>query len=232
MLRCDGLDIRQDDFRLQADCAFAAGEVTALIGPSGAGKSTLLSTIAGFFAAQAGRILWDGRDISADAPSDRPVSILFQDNNLFPHLTLAQNLGLALAPRLRLSREEAGRVEEALASVGLAGFGGRRPGEVSGGQQSRAALARVLLADRPVVLLDEPFAALGPRLRDEMLDLLRARIAAPGRVVLLVTHGPRDAERIADAVALVADGRVEAPVPTARLFSDPPDALRRYLSDR
>ena len=229
MLICDGLELRQDDFELRADLQFAVGKVTGLIGPSGAGKSTFLSAIAGFFVPAAGRVLWDDMDLTRLSPSDRPVSMLFQDNNLFPHLTVAQNVGLGLRPSLRLSSTEAGRVEDVLESVGLAGFGGRKPAALSGGQQSRAALARVLLADRPVVLLDEPFAALGPRLKDEMLDLVKTTLADQGRTVIMVTHDPNDAKRIADEVAIVADGSVSMPVVTNVLFDDPPPALVAYL---
>ena len=229
MLICDGLELRQDDFELRADLQFAVGKVTGLIGPSGAGKSTFLSAIAGFFVPASGRVLWDDMDLTRLSPSDRPVSMLFQDNNLFPHLTVAQNVGLGLRPSLRLSSTEAGRVEDVLESVGLAGFGARKPAALSGGQQSRAALARVLLADRPVVLLDEPFAALGPRLKDEMLDLVKTTLADQGRTVIMVTHDPNDAKRIADEVAIVADGTVSMPVVTNVLFDDPPPALVAYL---
>ncbi|PRY75778.1 thiamine transport system ATP-binding protein [Yoonia maritima] len=229
MLICDGLELRQDDFELRADLQFVVGKVTGLIGPSGAGKSTFLSAIAGFFVPVSGRVLWDDMELTRLSPSDRPVSMLFQDNNLFPHLTVAQNVGLGLRPSLRLSSTEAGRVEDVLESVGLAGFGGRKPAALSGGQQSRAALARVLLADRPVVLLDEPFAALGPRLKDEMLDLVKTTLADQGRTVIMVTHDPNDAKRIADDVAIVADGTVSMPVATNVLFDDPPPALVAYL---
>ena len=229
MLICDGLELRQDDFKLRADLQFTVGKVTGLIGPSGAGKSTFLSAIAGFFVPASGRVLWDDMDLTRLSPSDRPVSMLFQDNNLFPHLTVAQNVGLGLRPSLRLSSTEAGRVEDVLESVGLAGFGARKPAALSGGQQSRAALARVLLADRPVVLLDEPFAALGPRLKDEMLDLVKTTLADQGRTVIMVTHDPNDAKRIADEVAIVADGTVSMPVATNVLFDDPPPALVAYL---
>ena len=229
MLICDGLELRQDDFELRADLQFAVGKVTGLIGPSGAGKSTFLSAIAGFFVPASGRVLWDDMDLTRLSPSDRPVSMLFQDNNLFPHLTVAQNVGLGLRPSLRLSSTEAGRVEDVLESVGLAGFGARKPAALSGGQQSRAALARVLLADRPVVLLDEPFAALGPRLKDEMLDLVKTTLADQGCTVIMVTHDPNDAKRIADEVAIVADGTVSMPVATNVVFDDPPPALVAYL---
>ena len=227
MLRLEHLDLRQDDFRLQADLTVPVGARVAVIGPSGAGKSTLLIAVAGFFAPVAGRVLWDGQDLAGRAPGDRPLSILFQDQNLFPHLTLAQNLGLGLRADLRLDAGQRARVEEALQRVGLAGMGARKPAQLSGGQIGRAALARALLRERPLLLLDEPFAALGPALKAEMLDLVAE--LADGATVLMVTHDPADARRFADQTILVADGIAHAPRPTAQLFADPPPALRAYL---
>jgi thiamine transport system ATP-binding protein len=221
----------QGSFRLSADITLATGSRTAVMGPSGGGKSTLLAAIAGFITPASGRILWSGTDITATPPGDRPVSILFQNHNLFPHLTVAQNVGLALAPRLRLTAPERDRVAQALDRVGLAGFGDRRPGALSGGQQSRAALARTLLSDRPLVLMDEPFAALGPALRAEMLDLTLATLGATGRTLLLVTHDPDDARRLGGDLALVADGTVTPPAPAAAVLADPPPALRAYLGN-
>jgi thiamine transport system ATP-binding protein len=229
MLICEDLVMRYDDFALCADVRFASGQVTALIGPSGAGKSTFLGAISGFLTPVSGRVLWGADDMTGLSPAERPISTLFQDNNLFPHLTIAQNVGLGLRVGLRLSTNQAHQVDAVLESVGLAGFGVRKPAALSGGQQSRAALARVLLADRPLVVLDEPFAALGPRLKDEMLDLVRQRLADQGRSVIMVTHDPADAKRIADAVAVVADGVVADPAPTAALFDNPPAALAAYL---
>ena len=229
MLRFDALDLVVDDFRLQAEAAFATGVVTALMGPSGAGKSTLLSAVAGFLEPAAGRVLWDGQDITHVAPGKRPVAMLFQDNNLFPHLTAEQNVGLGLRPDLRLNADEKAQVTEALRNVGLNGLGGRKPAALSGGQQSRVALARVLVSGRPLVLLDEPFAALGPALKDEMLDLVRDTLLAAGKTVVMVTHDPGDARRIADQIAVVADGHVSAPVATEVLLADPPPALAAYL---
>lgn len=232
MLVCDNLLLKQDDFALRADLSLEKGQIVALIGPSGAGKSTLLSALAGFLEPSEGRILWDGNDLTHVPPGARPFSILFQDNNLFPHLTIAQNVGLALRPGLRLSATEQARVVNVLAEVGLAGLGDRKPGALSGGQQSRAALARVLLADKPVILLDEPFSALGPGLKDEMLDLVGAKLAGPDRLVVMVTHDPQDAAQIADHVVLVAEGIAAAPVATADLFANPPAQLAAYLGRR
>lgn len=229
MLICDNLVLQQGDFRLRADLCFAAAGVTALIGPSGAGKSTLLAGLTGFLEPIAGRILSDDKDLAHVPPGRRPMSVLFQDNNLFPHLTISQNVGLALRPDLRLSPADQQQVSQVLARVGLEGFADRKPALLSGGQQSRAALARVLLADRAIVLLDEPFAALGPGLKDEMLDLVRELLVSYGKTVIMVTHDPADAKRIADDVVLVADGVAVPPVPTAEIFASPPEALLSYL---
>jgi len=227
MLQLDGVQIGQGDFAVRADWAVPAGAKVALIGPSGAGKSTLLLAVAGFLPVVAGRVLWQARDLAPLGPASRPVAMLFQDQNLFPHLTLAQNLGLALVPSLRLTATQRDRVAGVLGRLGLAGLGDRRPAEVSGGQAGRAALGRVLLQDRPVVLLDEPFAALGPGVKADLLGLV-GEVAA-GAVVLMVTHDPTDAQRFADLTVLVDAGVAAAPVATTALFADPPAALRAYL---
>jgi len=228
VLRLEQLDIRQEGFHLTADWEVAKGAKVAVIGPSGAGKSTLLMALAGFVP-HGGRVTWNGQDMAAVTPGDRPLSILFQDQNLFPHLTLAQNLGLGLSPRLQLAAADHTRIETTLARVGLGDMGRRKPAQLSGGQLGRAALARALLRARPILLLDEPFAALGPALKAEMLDLVTETANETGATVLMVTHDPADARRFADLTVLVADGVAAAPVPTAALFANPPLALRDYL---
>ncbi|MDP4033067.1 MAG: ATP-binding cassette domain-containing protein, partial [Pseudorhodobacter sp.] len=196
---------------------------------SGAGKSTLLSAVAGFFAPSEGRVLWQGADLGPLDPGARPVTILFQDQNLFPHLTLTQNLGLGLRPDLRLSAAQRAQVDAVLERVGLVGMGGRKPAQLSGGQIGRASLARALLRARPVLLLDEPFAALGPALKSEMLALVGEVADETGALVMMVTHDPADARAFAALTVLVADGVAHVPVKTDALFADPPPALRVYL---
>ena len=176
-----------------------------------------------------GRILWQGRDLGGLAPGARPVSIVFQDQNLFPHLTAFQNVALGVHPSLRLAADDRRSVEAALERVGLSGLGGRKPRTLSGGQQSRLALARVVMRQRPVLLLDEPFAALGPALRIEMLDLVAELAAETGATLLMVTHDPADARRMAPSTIVVAAGRAAPPAPTGPLLDDPPAALRAYL---
>lgn len=231
MLHLDQLHIVQDDFVLTADWSLAAGARAAIIGPSGAGKSTLLAAIAGFIAPTSGRVLWQGADLIAVAPGKRPLTILFQDQNLFPHLTLAQNLGLGIRPDLRLLPEERGRVDAALTRVGLEGYGPRRPGQLSGGQIGRASLARALLRARPLLLLDEPFAALGPALKAEMLALVDEVAQETRATVMMVTHDPKDALSFADMTILVAAGQARPPVGTRMLFDDPPPELAAYLGN-
>ena len=227
MLTLDGLRLTRGDFTLTADCTVPAQGITALIGPSGGGKSTLLSLIAGFADPDAGRILWGDLLLTPLPPGKRPVATLFQDNNLFPHLDVLTNVCLGLAPGGRPSGLQKARAMDALARVGLTGFETRKPGALSGGQQSRAALARILLTERPIVLMDEPFAALGPALKAEMLDLVAELLAKA--TVLMVTHDPSDARRIAGTTMLVDDGAVSAPVETSALLDDPPPGLAEYL---
>ncbi len=229
MLTLEGVRLAQGDWRLAADWSVETGARVAVIGPSGAGKSTLLLAIAGYLAPAQGRILWDRADLAGMGPGARPVSFLFQDQNLFPHLTLAQNLGLGLSTRLSLTAEQTRKVDAVLERVGLAGMGARKPAQLSGGQAGRAALARAMLRARPMLLLDEPFSALGPALKADMLALVAEVAAETKATVLMVTHDPQDAKVFADQVVLVADGVAHAPVATQALFANPPPALRDYL---
>lgn len=228
VLTLDGVVIEQQDFRLTADWSVPTGARVAVIGPSGAGKSTLLAAIAGFVPPMRGRITWQGQDLAPLMPGRRPLSILFQDGNLFPHLTAAQNIGLGLGPG-RLTAAQRQQVATALAAVDLADKGQRRPATLSGGEQSRVALARVLLRARPLLLLDEPFSALGPALKVQMLDLVAQIAGRTGATVLMVTHDPADARQLCPLTVLVADGVAAPPAPTAALLADPPAALRAYL---
>lgn len=229
MLRLENATVTQGAFSLQADLTVHAAQKYAVIGPSGAGKSTLLNALCGFVPLSAGRLIWQDKDITQTAPGARPMTMLFQDNNLFPHLSVAQNVGLGVRPDLRLSTAQKDKVAEALVRVGLNDHIDKRPGALSGGQQSRAALARVLVQARPLVLLDEPFAALGPALRHEMLDLVQDLVAETGAALIMVTHTPDDVRRMADQVIFVADGQAQAPQPAAALMDNPPPALRAYL---
>lgn len=229
MLELEHLTLVQGAFQLTAHWALNPGAKLALLGGSGEGKSTLLMGLAGFLAPASGRILWQGRDLAPLTPAARPMAMLFQDQNLFPHLTLGQNLGLALNPRLKLTAQDHRRITQVLERLGLSGMQARKPADLSGGQQGRAALGRVLLQGRPILLLDEPFAALGPALKSDLLALVAELAAEAGTTVILVTHDPADAKRFADQVVLVHDGVAEPPTDTTAIFADPPPALRAYL---
>jgi thiamine transport system ATP-binding protein len=173
--------------------------------------------------------VWDGTDITHAPPAGRPMSILFQDGNLFPHLSVTQNVGLALRSDLRMTADQDAQVAQVLDQVGLDGMGGRRPADLSGGQQGRAALARLMLQERPVVLLDEPLAALDPGLRTEMLRLLTSLWEARGLTYVMATHDLRDAERLCDRVWLLEEGRVVLDRPVAGLRDDAPEVLRDWF---
>lgn len=228
MLTCKDLTLNRGDFSLRASWKLGPG-ITAVIGPSGGGKSTLLAAIAGFLSPIRGDLLWKGTRLTQTPPGQRPVAMLFQDHNLFPHLTITQNVGLGLSPSLRLGQADRQKISAALAETGLAGLENRKPAALSGGQQSRAALARALIGGDPIVLLDEPFSALGPGLRRDMLALTRKTFLPHGATVLMVTHDPEEALPIADTAILVADGIAHAPTPMQELWDNPPEALRSYL---
>lgn len=215
---------------MQFDLDVTAGEVLSLIGPSGSGKSTLLSLVAGFLAPSSGQILLDGVAIENLPVASRPVSIVFQQHNLFPHLDLYTNVALGVDPSLRLTREQAGAVKAALERLGLDQLQQRKPGELSGGQRQRVALARVLVRKRKILLLDEAFAALGPALRVELIGLVKTLVHENNMVAMLVSHQPRDALIASPRTAFICDGRVATLQATVELLeqSQLPD-VRNYL---
>jgi thiamine transport system ATP-binding protein len=230
LLEAADLTLDYPDFHACYTLTVPAGALCGLIGPSGGGKTTFLHAIAGFERPSAGSLTFDGRDLLGLAPAERPLSILFQEHNLFPHLTAAQNVGLGIDPRLRLSAEQRADVEAALERVGLPGLGKRRPAELSGGQRQRVAIARALVRHRPLMLLDEPFGALDPGLRQEMIGLIDALRREEGLTVLLSIHTPEDLAGIADRLAFIADGKVVDAAPPAEMLTKGRDAeIDRYL---
>ncbi|XXD11277.1 thiamine ABC transporter ATP-binding protein ThiQ [Klebsiella sp. R445] len=184
------------------------GERIAVLGPSGAGKSTLLNLIAGFLPPASGTILIDGQPHTDTPPARRPVSMLFQENNLFHHLTVRQNIGLGMHPGLKLTAVQTASLQAIAGQMGIDALLDRLPGELSGGQRQRAALARCLVREQPVLLLDEPFSALDPALRQEMLALVSDVCQQQQLTLLMVSHSVEDAARIAPRSLVVADGRI------------------------
>lgn len=231
MLHLNDIEFTQGSFSLVANFIIQKGARVAVIGPSGEGKSTLLHGIAGFLKPTRGSIFWAGKPMPSH-PGLRPLSLLFQDHNLFPHLTVFNNVAIGLNPGLRLSGPQKKQVSLALKKVGLEDLNESYPGDLSGGQRGRTGLARVLLRERPLLLLDEPFAALGPALKDEMLEVLDNVMSSNSATALMVTHDPQDALIFADQAILVADGYASEPQPIRELFDDPPPALKAYLGNR
>jgi thiamine transport system ATP-binding protein len=203
-------------FDLQAK----AGEILSLIGPSGSGKSTLLGLIAGFNAATSGKILVDAEEIQNLRPADRPVTIVFQEHNLFPHLDVLTNIALGIEPSLKLSQAQQSKIVQALDKLGITELEKAMPGELSGGQKQRVAIARALVREHSILLLDEPFAALGPAQRKEMIELLKSIVRAQRMVALLVSHQPADALQASETTAFICEGRVIAQQPTRKLLNE------------
>jgi len=223
--------ISHGKFSLQADFEIEKGKKIALLGPSGGGKSTLLSAIAGFKTPDSGRIFFENTDITSTPPAKRPIALLFQNHNLFPHLSVKNNIALGITTTLKLSLKEIETIDKALLRVGLDGLGNKMPSELSGGQQQRVALARCLIRKQPILCLDEPFAALGPALKKEMLDLVQEIAETTNATLLMVTHQPDDASYITDQTILIAEGKAHRPVTTNKLFANPPAALAKYLGN-
>ncbi len=202
------------------------GELIAVLGPSGAGKSTLLNLVAGFLQPANGRITIEGQDHTHTPPAARPVSMLFQENNLFTHLTVRQNIGLGMHPGLRLNAGQQQKLSDIAAQMGIGDLLARLPGELSGGQRQRVALGRCLVREQPILLLDEPFSALDPALRQEMLLLVKEVCERQGLTMLMVSHSVEDAVRIAPRSVVIADGRIAWDGDTEQLASGKASASR------
>ena len=197
------------------------GEFFAFLGPSGSGKTTLLRLIAGFGAPTRGRILVGGRDVTRLPPWSRNVGMVFQSYALWPHMTVAKNVAFGLERR-RLARSEiARRVNEALALVGLSAFADRRPAQLSGGQQQRVALARTLVIEPEVLLLDEPLSNLDAKLRTDMRAEIKGLQRKLGLTAIYVTHDQEEANAIADRMAVLDGGRIQQVGAPLDLYDNP-----------
>ncbi len=210
-LELQGLVKQYGDFTAVAECNLSVtkGEFVCLLGPSGCGKTTTLQMVAGFTEPSEGRILLDGQDITSVKPNRRGLGIVFQSYALFPHMTVADNVAFGLEMRGVAKAERLRMVENTLELVHLAQFANRFPKELSGGQRQRVAMARALVIQPPVLLLDEPMGALDAKLREEMQIELRALQRSVGITTIMVTHDQSEAMTLADRVVLMNKGRIQ-----------------------
>ena len=218
-----------DDVSLQV----AAGQVTCLLGPSGCGKSTTLRMVAGVENPDSGCVFVDGKRLCGEGamvpPEDRSIGLMFQDFALFPHLDIAGNVAFGLKSD---KAAKALRVGELLERVGLTGFSRKYPHELSGGEQQRVALARALAPRPKIMLMDEPFSGLDNRLRDGIRDETLTVLKEEGAAVLLVTHEPDEAMRMADEIALMRDGKIVQLGNPYNVYNSPVDkAAAAFFSD-
>ena len=221
--------LKESYLTISTNISLEPDKIYAVVGPSGAGKSTFLNLISGFASISSGSIIWNGQEISNLPPAKRSVSILFQDNNLFPHLSVWRNLALAVTHWPKISRDNEEKLKAVMSEVGILGLENRKPSELSGGQQSRVALARVLLQKNKILLLDEPFSALGPSLKDQMLELIKKIAKNKKLLVLMVTHEPADAKKVASQTLVVKDKKVHPPLSTEKALDPVNGPLADYL---
>ena len=221
--------LKESYLTISTNISLEPDKIYAVVGPSGAGKSTFLNLISGFASISSGTIIWNGEEISNLPPAKRSVSILFQDNNLFPHLSVWRNLALAVTHWPKISRDNEEKLKAVMSEVGILGLENRKPSQLSGGQQSRVALARVLLQKNKILLLDEPFSALGPSLKDQMLELIKKIAKNKKLLVLMVTHEPADAKKVASQTLVVKDKKVHPPLITEKALDPINGPLADYL---
>ena len=221
--------LKESYLTISTNISLEPEKIYAVVGPSGAGKSTFLNLISGFASISRGTIIWNGQEISNLPPAKRSVSILFQDNNLFPHLSVWRNLALAVTHWPKISRDNEEKLNAVMSEVGILGLENRKPSQLSGGQQSRVALARVLLQKNKILLLDEPFSALGPSLKDQMLELIKKIAKNKKLLVLMVTHEPADAKKVASQTLVVKDKKVHPPLITEKALDPINGPLADYL---
>ncbi len=205
--------------------AIAPGEFFALLGPSGSGKTTCLRLLAGFDQPDSGRILLDGEDVTDAPPYARNVNTVFQDYALFPHMSVAENVAYGLRVRGVAAAQRLARARAMLELVRLNDFGDRRPGQLSGGQKQRIALARALINQPKVLLLDEPLGALDLKLREDMQGELKGLQQRLGITFVFVTHDQGEALSMADRVAVFSEGRIEQLDTPRALYNHPRTAF-------
>jgi len=198
-----------------------AGEIIALLGPSGCGKTTTLRMIAGFETPDSGQILIGGKDVALRRPYERNIGLVFQDYALFPHMTVADNIGFGMKHRGVARGEIPTRTADALARVKLSGLERRRPSQLSGGQQQRVALARALVTEPDVMLLDEPLSNLDAKLRHQLRVELREILSGAETTTIIVTHDQEEAMGLADRIVVMNGGKIEQIGTPQELYARP-----------
>ncbi|WMY97138.1 MAG: thiamine ABC transporter ATP-binding protein ThiQ [Arsenophonus sp.] len=208
MIKIDQLFYCYESLNMEFNFKINQGEKVAILGGSGAGKSTLLNLIAGFQFSKKGEIWLNKKKCTYIPPEMRPVSILFQENNLFAHLTVWQNIALGIEPSLSLNKNQYDIIKKIIEKVSLQNCLTRLPGQISGGQRQRTALARCLIRHKPILLLDEPFSALDPILRNEMLVLLKQICDEKQLTLLIVSHNLEDTVKITNRSIIISNGKI------------------------
>ena len=229
MLQVKNLFVDLGGFRLTADFEIERGSLISIVGPSGAGKSTILNALAGFVPLTSGVIKWNGSDITKLDPGLRPLSILFQDYNLFSHLTVKDNIAIGLRPNLKLDDLETEMVNSVIEEVGLSKFKFIKPFQLSGGQRTRVSLARSIVRSKPILLLDEAFSGLGPALRSEMIKLIKDKSIKEGITLIMVSHHIKDAIELDQKVIFVNDGETMKPTNVSNFINSHDENIRGYI---
>jgi thiamine transport system ATP-binding protein len=229
MLQVKNLFVDLGGFRLTADFEIERGSLISIVGPSGAGKSTILNALAGFIPLTSGVIKWNGSDITKLDPGLRPLSILFQDYNLFSHLTVKDNIAIGLRPNLKLDDLETEMVNSVIEEVGLSKFKFIKPFQLSGGQRTRVSLARSIVRSKPILLLDEAFSGLGPALRSEMIKLIKDKSIKEGITLIMVSHHIKDAIELDQKVIFVNDGETMKPTNVSIFINSQDKNIRDYI---
>ncbi|RKF18504.1 thiamine ABC transporter ATP-binding protein [Alginatibacterium sediminis] len=220
-LKLEQLSCRFKEHQFEYSLELEAGEIMAVLGASGAGKSTLIELIAGFCKAEAGRVSWNNLDFSQNNPAQRPVTTLFQQHNLFNHLSLRQNIAFGLHPSGKLNAHQTQLLLQIAQELGITAQLDSLVNQVSGGQQQRAALARCLLRKHPVLLLDEPFSALDPVTRAESLSLVREYAKRLQLCVIMVSHSLSDAMHVADRILFIEQGEIQQNSSASDFITEP-----------
>lgn len=229
MLFVEKLQTRRQGREFEFSLRLQPGEIGLLLGRSGSGKSTLLELLAGFLPATHGTLLADGTDIRTLPSAERPFTMLFQQHNLFEHLTVRQNIGLGIKPNLKLSKIEQHSLVQAAERMQISELLDRLPSSLSGGQQQRVALTRCLVRHKPYLLLDEPFSALDPALRQEMMQEVR-QLASERKIgVLLVSHQPHETRNTANWLGFITDNKLQFTAPMSALSEPPTNEFAAYL---